>query len=204
MKNMVPLVIGIAGIISAIATAIANVNGVFVGRVYWVPRLYGLSIVLFGVAAIIGIYNSKREHKPKPLVVPLRYGRSPFLGTRAMGHHGLVVVNHGEPAYDVSILPSEVQVGTSKLRFEGSKSTFTKADGDAFFASSIEISPGSSLLGGLFDEMRKQRVDSICVELIYKDAENHWYKTIGEIERDVNEVGGLSVKYIRQKRTKRP
>jgi len=122
-----------------------------------------------------------------------------------MGHHGLIVANHGEPAYDVSILTSEVQIGTSKLCFEGSKSTFTKADGDAFFTGSIEWSPHSHTMGSaLFDEMRKQRVDDITVALIYKDAENRWYKTIGKIERNVSETGGLSVKYVRQEQMRRP
>ena len=56
----------------------------------------------------------------------------------------------------------------------------------------------------LFDEMRKQGVDDITVALIYKDAENRWYKTIGKIERNVSETGGLSVKYVRQERMRRP
>lgn len=56
----------------------------------------------------------------------------------------------------------------------------------------------------MFDEMREQRIDEITVALIYKDAENHWYKTIGKIERNVSEAGGLSVRYVRQERTKRP
>ncbi len=117
--------------------------------------------------------HQKSQPSSKPLVVPLRYGPSPIhAGKHTMGLHGLIVANHGEPAYDVSILTSEVQIGTSKLRFEGSKSTFTKADGDAFFAASIEWSSHSHVTGSaLFDEMRKQRVDSIIVELIYKDAE---------------------------------
>jgi len=154
----------------------------------------------------IGIYNSQREQKLKPLVVPLRYGSSPIhAGKHSRGHHGLIVANHGEPAYDVSILTSEVQIGTSKLCFEGGKSTFTKADGDAFFAAIIERSPGSHIMGGaLFDEMRKQRVDDITVALIYKDGENHWYKTIGKIERNVSEPGGLSVRYVRQEPSKQP
>ena len=136
----------------------------------------------------------------KPLVVPLRYGPSPLQARKhSMGHHGLIVANHGEPAYDVSILTSEVQIGASKLCFEGSKSTFTKSDGDAFFAAAVELSPHSHIMGSaLFDEMRKQGVDDITVELIYKDAENRWYKTIGKIERNVSEVGGLMVRYVRQ------
>jgi hypothetical protein len=229
MKNIVPVILGIAALLFATATGIANANGWFVGRAYLVPRLAVLSAVLFLAALTIAIYNS-REQKPKPLIVPLRYGPSPFLshaqqqngrwykgdgtlfsteeilaGKHTMGHHGLIVANHGEPAYDLSILKSEVQIGTSKLSLEGSKSTFTKADGDAFFTASIERSPGSRTLGSaLFDEMRKHQVDSITVALIYKDAENHWYKTVGEIERNVSEIGGLLVKYVRQERTKKP
>jgi len=41
--------------------------------------------------------------------------------------------------------------------------------------------------------MRKFKVDEIIVKLIYKDAENRWYETIGKIERDVSVSGGLSV-----------
>jgi hypothetical protein len=50
--------------------------------------------------------------------------------------------------------------------------------------------------------MRKFHVDEIIVKLIYKDAENRWYETIGKIERDVGVSGGLSVRYgVRQERT---
>jgi len=67
------------------------------------------------------------------------------------------------------------------------------------------IAPDLGIMGSaLFDEMRKQGVDDITVALIYKDAENRWYKTIGKIERNVSETGGLSVEYVRQKRMRRP
>ena len=76
----------------------------------------------------------------KPLVVPLRYGPSPpSAGKHTMGHHGLIVANHGEPAYDVSVSTPKIQIGTSELKFEGSKPVFTKADGDAFFIGTIEL-----------------------------------------------------------------
>ncbi len=142
----------------------------------------------------------------KPLVVPLRYGPSPpSAGKNSIGHHGLIVANHGEPAYDVSVSTPKIQIGTSELRFEGSKPVFTKADGDAFFIGTIELAPHHGTLGsGLFEEMRKFQVDEVTVKLIYKDAENHWYETIGKIERDVSVSGGLSVRYVRQERTKQP
>src|SRR6266576_1463397 len=136
----------------------------------------------------------------KPLVVPLRYGPSPpSAGKNSIGHHGLIVANHGEPAYDVSVSTPKIQIGTSELRFEGSKPVFTKADGDAFFIGTIELAPHHGTLGsGLFEEMRKFQVDEVTVKLIYKDAENHWYETIGKIERDVSVSGGLSVRYVLQ------
>jgi hypothetical protein len=144
------------------------------------------------------------EEARRPLVIPIWYGAAPpSVGKHMMGHHGLVVANHGEPAYDVSVLTNEIQIGTSKLQLEGNRPTLTKADGDAFFKAGILESPGHGILGnGLFDEMRRHHVAEIIVELIYKDAENRWYKTVGKIERNVSEPGGLSVRYIRREPTK--
>lgn len=206
MKSIVPVILGIAAILFGAATAIANANGWFVGRAYLGLKLYALSGALFVAALVIAIYNSRHEQQLKPLVVPLRYGASPpSAGKHSMGHHGLIVANHGEPAYDVSVSTPKIQIGTSELRFEGSKPVLTKADGDAFFIGTIELAPHYGTLGsGLFEEMRKSQVDEITVKLIYKDAENHWYETIGKIERDVGVAGGLTVRYVRQGRTKQP
>jgi hypothetical protein len=173
-------------------------------------------------------YESRRAGKP--LIIPLRYGPSPLEGharqiggrlykregtpystaeiregKRELGHHGLTVVNHGEPAYDVSVSTSKIQIGTSELKFEGNKPVFTKADSDAFFIGTIGLAPQYGTLGSaLFEEMKKFQVDEITIKLTYKDAENHWYETIGKIERNVNVSGGLSVRYVRQQRAKQP
>ncbi len=153
----------------------------------------------------VSVYQ-KFQPSSKPLVVPLRYGPSPpSAGKHAMGHHGLIVTNHGEPAYDVSVSTPKIQIGTSELNFQGSKPVFTKADGDTFFIGTIELAPHSRTLGdALFEEMRKFHVDEITVKLIYKDAENHWYETIGKIERDVMATGGLLVRYVRQEQARQP
>ncbi len=209
MKNIIPVIVGTAAILAAVATAVANANGRFVGRSYWVPWFYAACVVLLILAIVVG-YESRREGKLKPLVIPLRYGaysattRTSVIRSN-LGHHGLVVANHGEPAYDVSVSTSKIQIGTSELKFQGSKPVFTKADGDAFFIGTIELAPHQGTLGdALFEEMRKFKVDEITVKLIYKDAENHWYETIGKIERDVSVSGGLSVRYVRQVRAKQP
>jgi hypothetical protein len=229
MKTIIPVIVGTAAILAAIATAIANANGRFIGRAYLVPWFYAGCLV-FLILAVAVNYVSRREGKLKPLIIPLRYGASRFddsarevggrLYTRVgtsysreeilaarsqLGHYGLTVVNHGEPAYDVSVSTTEIPVGTSTLKFQGSKPVFTKADGDAFFIGTIELAPHDGMLGsGLFEEMRKSKVAEITVKLIYKDAENHWYETIGKIERDVSATGGLAVRYVRQERAKQP
>lgn len=202
MKNIVPAILAAAGIFCGIGTAIANANGLFVGRVYLVPWFYALSAALL-ITTVVVIVWPHRENKLKPFVVPLRYGRTP--GKHEIGHYGLFVANHGEPAYDVSVSTDEFPIGTSKLRFDGSKPTFTKADGEAFFIGTIEDSPHHHIMGGaLFEQMRKHQINEITVELVYKDAENHWYKTIGKVERNVSAPGGLSVRYVQQKRAKQP
>jgi hypothetical protein len=229
MKTTIPVIVGTAAILAAVATSIANANGRFVGRAYLVPWFYALCAVLL-IFAIAVVYVSRREGKLKPLVVPVRYGPSPFLkhayqkdgrwyrpdgalysteeilaGKHTMGHHGLIVVNHGEPAYDVSVSTDKISIGTSTLKFQGDKPVFTKTDAEAFFTGTIEWSPHYGSLGSaLFEEMRKFKVVEITVKLIYKDAENHWYETIGKIERDVLAVGGLTVRYLRQERAKQP
>jgi hypothetical protein len=208
MKTIIPVIVGTAAILAAIATAIANANNRFVGRAYLVPWFYAGCLVFLMFAVAVN-YASRREGKLKPLVVPLGYG--PYNPTETsviksnIGHHGLVVANHGEPAYDVSVSTDRISIGTSTLKFRGDKPVLTKADGDAFFIGTIELAPHSSMFGsGLFDEMRKSKVAEITFKLIYKDAENHWYETIGKIERDVSAVGGLTVRYLRQERAKQP
>jgi len=229
MKSILPAIVGTAAILAAIGTAILNANGRFIGRTYLVPWFYAGCFALLVLAVAVG-FEFRREGKLKPLIVPLRYGPSPLAGharnidgrlykregtpyTTAeiregkleLGHHGLTVVNHGEPAYDVSVSTSRIPIGTSELRFEGSKPVLTKADGDTFFVGTFELGPNYGTLGdALFEEIRKFKVDEITIKLIYMDAEHHWYETIGKIERNVSVSGGLSVRYIRQKRAKQP
>jgi hypothetical protein len=151
------------------------------------------------------VYSSvEGQRNARPLIVPLRYGAAPMsAGKHMMDYYGLIVANHGEPAYDVSVLTNEIPIGTPKLQLEGSKSTLTKADGETFFGAGIQESPGRAIFGnGLFDEMREHRVAEITVVLTYQDADNRWYNTIGKIERNVSEPGGLSVRYVRQDESK--
>jgi hypothetical protein len=157
MKSITPAILGTAAMLAAVATAILNANGRFIGRTYLVPWFYAGCFVLLVLAIVVG-YESRRVGKP--LVIPLRYG--PYSATTRtsvingnLGHHGLIVANHGEPAYHVSVSPSTIPIGTSELRFQGSKPVFTKADGDAFFIGTIEVAPqcGESLSDGFVETL---------------------------------------------------
>lgn len=208
MKTTIPVIVGTAAILAAIATGIANANGRFVGRAYLVPWFYAACAVLL-IFAVAVAYTSRREAGLKPLIIPVRYGA--YNPTEAaivkskIGHHGLVVVNHGEPAYDVAVSTDRISIGEPTLKFQGIRPVLTKADGEEFFIGTIDLAPRSSTFGSaLFDEMRKSKVAEITVKLIYKDAENHWYETIGTIERDVMAIGGLTVRYLRRERAKKP
>ncbi len=225
MKYIIPVILAGATIIVAITTALAQAHGAFNGRTSLTPYIvgYGAAIVLLAFAGGLAIANSRHE-KERPRIIPKRYG--PFnlpapdgrwhkaggmpeaqiaLARKYLGHHGLIVVNDGETAYEVSIPAAATKVGESKLIFSATYSRFANADGEAFFPAIIEKSHGGSMFGsGLFDEMREQQISAISVAVQYKDAENHWYETICEIKRDVHADGGIAVRYIRQRRIRRP
>ena len=227
MKYLIPVIVAGATIIVAGTTAIAHASGAFSGHASLTPYLYGYgaAVVLLVVATSVAIVNARQERQ-KPIIIPIRYGSLPN-GPRQIGGrwyrvdgtlctsaeilaakqilepHGLLVMNDGEPAYDVSILATKV--GTSQLKFSSQLTRFTKADGEALFPAWIEQSPNSGTSGlGLFDEMRQNRVADVIAAVRYKDGENRWYKTTCRLGIDVNTAGGITVRHMHQKRIRRP
>jgi hypothetical protein len=71
MKPTIAIPLGVAGILSAIGTAFANANGLFVGHpslAYW---FWGASFALIAFAIVGSVVNSKREKKnDSPLSTP--------------------------------------------------------------------------------------------------------------------------------------
>lgn len=123
---------------------------------------------------------------------------------RAVTHlyEGLVVRNHGEPAFNIEILP--VQVGSAILRTVRGVERLAKDDGERHMQFEIQNKSGGVESQKLFDFMRTQNIDAIDVLVVYKDWENHWYRTLCKIERDVLARGGLAFKHVSQERTKPP
>jgi hypothetical protein len=125
----------------------------------------------------------------RPKIVPVRYGAS------LDRHYGLFVRNDGEPAFDISI--ENVSIGTSQLQFCTELQGLTKYEREVLFEASIELSPGSALLGsGLRDVMIKANIDAVPLSIKYKDGENRWYTTTCNLERDFRH--GIRAGFIRQ------
>lgn len=146
--------------------------------------------------ASIDRINSKGEsHRPR--IVAVRYGS---LRGSSKAYYGLVVVNEGESAYDVSIPESAISIGSARLMFRSGISRLTKEQGEALIEAWIETGPHESRFGSdLFDQMRKANIPRLAVSITYKDGDNRWYKTLCEIARDVHAPGGLTARFIRQR-----
>lgn len=211
-----------------VGTALAAVGGVLFTNAHHYSAYvsWAIAFALFIIAWLMATH----EEKSRPLIVPIRYARfddgiqqingrwhkadgtlfsgEDVLRGKHIGKYGLFVKNDGEAAFDV--VAAEIKIGTSKLLFETDKPRLAKEDGEEFFGAWIELGPDehtvntSALGSGLFEEMRYKNIAEVPVILTYKDAENHWYKTIGKIERDVMATGGLTVRYVKQERSKAP
>jgi sugar phosphate permease len=61
MKPQVPILLGVAGILAAIGTAIANANGLFVGHPHLAYVFYTAAFILIAVSIIGWIANKDRR-----------------------------------------------------------------------------------------------------------------------------------------------
>jgi len=128
----------------------------------------------------------------RPKVVPVRWGQTPDR------RFGLFVRNDGEPAFDLS-LEEPVSIGTAKLEFwERVYPGLTKADGEFFIDSWIELSHGAGTTGSaLRDEMLKANLDAVTLKIRYRDIDNQGWVTLFELVRDFWGTG-LRVSSVRQ------
>ena len=85
------------------------------------------AILAFGIA---------RQEQPVPRIVATRYGEGK-IGTGIHSHgypvgkSGLILVNDGEPAYEIGVYPPVVALGTFKLHFENTIRRLTRDDVNA-------------------------------------------------------------------------
>jgi hypothetical protein len=222
MNPKIPIAIGVAGMLVAVGTSMANINGSFAGHphlAYWFYAGAGALIVVAVLLAITPV------HASGPRLMATHYGpagdapvqmrdgwhhgdrkkmttQEVLQGKHLLGSHGLYVeIETEESALEITI--GSAPIGTSSLQFKDyTLPRLTKADGRAFFEAWIERSPGSSLLGnGLRDEMIQQNMREIILPITYKDTEDRWYRSSAKIERDFQ---GLSVRPMGRERIRRP
>lgn len=161
---------------------------------------YGFALLLLVAAGIVAIVISKQEQS-SPQIVTTRYGQT-ALGTGInshgypVGESGLILVNHGEPAYEIGVYSPFVRFGSFLLCFSNRLTHLRKEDGERQISTWIDSKDKGGFLGsGLFDVMRRHDIDYVKVPLLYKDIKNRWYKTVCTIERDVQHSrDGLVVK----------
>jgi hypothetical protein len=207
MNPKIPIALGVAGMLAAVGTAIANANGAFAGHPHLSYWFYAGAVAMILVALILAFTTVEQK---LPHIVATRYGQGVFgTGIKSRGYHvgesGLILVNDGEPAYEIGTYSPFVTFGTLKLRFSNTINRLTREDGEAQISTWIERSEGGAVLGsGLFEIMRQEAIREVSVPVLYKGAKNRWYKSICKIERDVTVSGGLGVKTDFRGRTRKP
>jgi hypothetical protein len=192
MKTMAPVLLSIGGAIIAITTAIAGARGAFRGVVPLTPYLiaYGVAVLAFIIAAFL--YYAQDE---RPNVAPVRYDNAPTGTARSLlGNEGLVVTNDGDPAYEVHLVSGNV--GDSTPTYQNRIQRLTKNEAEGFFPINMQRRDGGGLLGGLFEEMRQNKVEALPVTIRYKNGKGHRYRTTFKIIRDVTAAHGLSIKDV--------
>lgn len=221
MNPKIPIYIGVDGILATIGTAIANANGVFLGHPHLMYWFYAGSIALIITAMILAFTTGDQK---KPSIVPLRFGylsnapqeisgrwykptghaftAEEVLSGKQYVDQGLIFMNDGEPAYHISI-PKASRVGPSKLIFPGKLARLEKSQGEAVLTAAIERAPHTSIVNGLFDEMRQNNLDRVTVAVEYRGHSHQaWWATICEIVRNPHVKGGLEILKFRQERRK--
>ena len=115
---------------------------------------------------------------------------------------GLIIVNDGEPAYDVSF--GSIHIGKSAMVFTRGIQRLTKEDGKAHCEYWIKQDSGTDVPGGLFEEMVRYSIDAVDLPIRYKDGNNQWYETTVKLERDVMAPTGIYTRYVVQKKITQP
>jgi hypothetical protein len=182
MKYIVPVFIGVAVMTVGITTALAQYNHAYP---LTAPYLYGYAsaLCLMIVAAVVAVRIAQQEH-PMPRIVATRYGEG-NVGTGIHSHgyptgkSGVILVNDGEPAYEVGVYPPAVSLGRFKLCFENTIRRLTKEDGDAQLTAWIEQSNNVGILGdGLFEFMRQKGLTEAKIPIRYKGSNERWYVSV--------------------------
>jgi hypothetical protein len=156
----------------------------------WTPMVFfALGLIWLAVVALWPEASQAQDAKavlePPAVAVP----RVEIIGCESPRiPEALVLINHGEPAYNIEINP--VRVGTSNLEITRGIERLTKEDGKKYVDFEID-----GTCERLFDVLRRQKLDGIDVVFHYQDWNHRKHEGHCRIERDVLAKGGLSFRH---------
>lgn len=169
--------------------------------------IFGLALL---VVALVLSFRTARQEQPTPRVVALKYsqwktGTGLHSHGDPIGMYGVIVVNDGEPAYEICVHPPVVDIGPFQLQMENTVRRLTRNDGEGQLSAWIKESNGSGVDGkGLFELMRRNGITDVMIPIQYKDSAERWYKTVCHIKRDVSRArDGLVVTFQFRGRTRK-
>jgi len=196
MKYLVSVVVGAAVVTVAITTAIANFRHASPLQPPYIYG-YGFAVLLLLAAGIIAIVISRQE-QTMPQIIGTRYGHA-AVGTHSHGYQvdesGLVVANHGEPAYEIGVYSPLVPLGSSfRLHFTSRLAHLRKEDGESQISAWGESEKQGGFLGsGLCDFMRQHDIGYVKVPVLYKDIKNRCIKPFVQSNAMCNTVAMVSL-----------
>ena len=209
MRHVNPVILVIAAMLNAIATAILSANNVFKGHTWVAWCLFGVTLLLLAWAGIDAAFSSRREQEkllPRPKQAGLPEHR-PNVRPSAYGKEGdacgLTIANPGYAASDVHIPPVPVAWSGYTLIFPDRVPLLTERDHHRLIVARLAHSaqPG---FGGeqLLAVMRSANIDSLKFAIVYKDEDSREYRSNCEIERTANAPSGLAVGFLNQELVK--
>jgi hypothetical protein len=208
MKYLVPVVVGAAVMTAAITTAIAQSQHAYP---FAFPYLYGYGFaMLFLVMATVIAMISSRLEQSAPHIVATRYGQASQgtgINSRSyqVGESGLVIANHGEPAYEIGVYLPFAESGPLRLHFSNRITHLKTDDGESQISTWIDSDKSGFSGNGLFEVMRQFDINRVSIPISYKDIKNRWYRTVCTIDRNVLLArDGLVVKSNFRGRTRKP
>jgi hypothetical protein len=126
----------------------------------------------------------------RPKLAPIRFGEDEKKETT-----GVSIVNHGEPAFDISIPP--LKHNGVNIIFLGVPN-YLSSSGE-MFCEAVVLRDGVAPIDDLFWFMREQDLFEIEARVYYRDFELAWYSTVFELAR-IGDAGGIRVGPFRQVR----
>jgi pyrimidine deaminase RibD-like protein len=133
------------------------------------------------------VIESQKLPAKCPKIRPVSYGRESGNNSKA----GLIIVNDGEPAYDISI--PDIQLGEFRIQATPQFTRLTKEDGAKFCEVSIENRKGTIYPGeALLELMRLRNFGNVRFPIRFRDSDGNWHVTTCRLDIEARMIGGIS------------